>query len=81
MSIMPEHHRRYAVAWSLYKDDSLSEQSKLLLEREMDDAQNYFNWDEFQEFKLTLPGFMEHWDGMKEEVLSELEKRFGDLAV
>ena len=58
---IPEHHHRYATAWSLHKDPNCSAESRLILEQEMDDAQNDFTWDEFQAFKCTLPGFIEHW--------------------
>lgn len=67
--VMPKHHARYSRAWFLHQDAELSDESRLILEREMDDAQNYFGWDEFQEFKATLPGYIEHWDGMKDEKL------------
>ena len=65
---MPEHHNRYAIAWSLHQDPTCSEESRLILEREMDDAQNSFGWDEFQTFKTALPGFVEHWSEMRDSV-------------
>ena len=73
---LPEHHRRYAIAWSLHQDPDCSEESRLILEREMDDAQNSFGWDEFQKFKATLPGFIEHWASMRESALAELPVKF-----
>ena len=39
------------------------------LEREMDSAQNLFGWDEFQEFKVKLPGFVEFWADWKAEFI------------
>lgn len=74
--VMPIHHERYARAWSLHRDPSMSDESRQILEREMDDAQNHFTWDEFQKFKTTLPGYVEYWAGMKEQVLSDLRRRF-----
>ena len=74
--VMPEHHRRYAIAWSLHQDPTCSEESRLILEREMDDAQNSFGWDEFQTFKTTLPGFVEHWSAMREDIMTELHRKF-----
>lgn len=74
--VMPEHHRRYAIAWSLHQDPTCSEGSRLILEREMDDAQNSFGWDEFQVFKETLPGFVGHWSAMRDTVMSELRRKF-----
>lgn len=71
---LPDHHRRYALAWSLYRDDSLADGAREALEREMDAAQNLFGWDEFQDFKQTLPGFVEHWANWKREALKILEQ-------
>lgn len=59
----PTHHIRYARAWNLFQDDSLSQEARDSLMSEMDSAQNYFGWQEFQDFKVTLPGFVEFWDG------------------
>jgi len=59
--IMPEHHRRYAMAWTLHCEPNCSQETKIILEKEMDNAQNHFSWDEFQAFKQTLPGFVEFW--------------------
>jgi len=59
---IPEHHKRYARAWSLYQDKTLSKDAKIALEREMDSAQNHFSWDEFQVFKATLPNFVDFWE-------------------
>lgn len=70
--VMPEHHRRYAIAWSLHQDPTCSEESRLILEREMDDAQNSFEWEEFQAFKVTLSGFVECWSAMRDTVVHEL---------
>ena len=74
--VVPKHHARYARAWFLHQDADLSDESRLILEHEMDDAQNNFSWDEFQKFKATLPGYIEHWDGIKEEMLSKLQEHF-----
>lgn len=61
----PEHHTRYRNAWlswlSLnrydYNNSALDEQFRL--EDEMDQAQNDFTWDEFQQFKITLPFYFD----------------------
>ena len=74
--VMPIHHERYARAWSLHRDPDMSDESRQILEREMDDSQNHFTWDEFQEFKETLPGFVDHWAGLKDELMSKLEDRY-----
>jgi hypothetical protein len=68
------HHRRYALAWSLYRDESLTDDARETLEREMDSAQNLFGWDEFQTFKQTLSGFVEHWANWKRDALKILEQ-------
>ena len=73
----PGHHRRYRVAWGLYRDRSLSQGHLKALEREMDNAQNRFAFDEFQDFKETLPGFNEHWDQLAAEGSDMFQKRFG----
>lgn len=57
----PEHHKRYREAWEAYRKTGNPD-----LGRKMDMAQNQFTWDEFQAFKKTLPGFCEHWQGLKE---------------
>lgn len=62
MNQLPEHHLRYSRAWSLYQDKSLSDEARLILEQEMDDAQNNFGWNEFQEFKETLTGYNKFWN-------------------
>lgn len=57
----PEHHNRYRKAWEEYSTCFDKVRAKEL-EREMDSAQNHFGWDEFQEFKKTLPGYIEYWN-------------------
>lgn len=74
--VMPEHHRRYAIAWSLHQDPTCSDESRLILEREMDDAQNSFSWDEFQSFEATLPGYVAHWSEMREDIVTALRRKF-----
>jgi hypothetical protein len=64
------HYERYLRAWLLHQDPTCSEQSKLILEREMDDAQNHFGWEEFQHFKITLPGYVEYWDQMRRRLVN-----------
>lgn len=64
MDTPPEHHVRYARAWALHQDENNSEETLRTLENEMDSAQDLFGWDEFQEFKKGLPGFIEYWDRM-----------------
>ena len=58
----PAHHQRYARAWSLYRDEGLSKEAKLSLEREMDSAQNLFSRSEFNIFKVYLHGYVAFWD-------------------
>ena len=74
--VMPNHHERYARAWSLHRDPSMSDELRRILECEMDEAQNHFGWDEFQQFKETLPGYVEYWEGAKESILADLRERF-----
>mgnify|MGYP003660893880 CR=1 FL=1 len=57
----PEHHARYARAWKMHQDKGISDEAKRMLEKEMDSAQNHFEWDEFHTFKKTLPGFVQFW--------------------
>ena len=52
----------------------MSEEAKLTLQKEMDSAQNEFTWDEFQEFKKTIKGFVEHWDMLRAEALDAIER-------
>ena len=70
-SALPDHQLRYARAWTLYRDDTLDDESRQILEREMDSAQNHFGWDEFQEFKQTLHGFVQFWGEWKRELLKQ----------
>ena len=69
-----DYRKRYETAWNLYLDPDLSEEAKLTLQKEMDSAQNEFTWDEFQEFKKTLKGFVEHWDMLRAEALDAIER-------
>lgn len=71
---LPEHHVRYARAWVLHRDTDISDSAREILEREMDAAQNLFGWDEFQEFKVTLPGFVEFWEERKNELLDIISR-------
>jgi hypothetical protein len=48
----------------------MPDSARQILEREMDSAQNLFGWDEFQEFKVALPGFVEFWADWKAEFIS-----------
>ena len=68
----PKHQNRYALAWSLWKEPSCSPENKLVLEREMDNAQNNFTWQEFQDFKETLPGYLDHWNIWKKALIRKL---------
>ena len=65
----PNHHLRYQRAWALYQDPGLSDEARGVLEREMDAAQNHFQWDEFQAFKQTLPGFLDFWRDKRNELV------------
>ena len=67
---MPEHHRRYALAWSLYTDPEMSEKSKRILMAHMDKVQESFEWKEFQQFKQTLPGYEEYWRKKSDELFA-----------
>lgn len=54
---------RYARAWDEYRtcfDKSRARE----LEVEMDSAQNHFTFDQFQEFKVTLPGYVGYWNDL-----------------
>lgn len=73
----PIHHRRYRIAWSLYRDKNLNQDLKKNLEKEMDSAQNYFQYSEFQEFKKTLPGFIEFWDNFYQDSLEQAKMVLG----
>jgi hypothetical protein len=73
-----EHHKRYRAAWLLYKKGGLSEDEKIVLENEMDSAQNHFKWDEFKEFEKTLPGFIDFWERQKEGAMAALKVMFGE---
>jgi hypothetical protein len=65
---IPSHHLRYAQAWKEYSSPGISESRKEELEQEMDSAQNKFGFKEFQEFKKTLPGFIEYWTKLKDNL-------------
>jgi len=71
----PEHHKRYRVAWEAHRDPDTPKSCLKDIENEMDNAQNDFKWDEFQEFKQTLPGYIEHWEKMK----NDLDKKLLDI--
>lgn len=58
----PDHHRRYAEAWQAHRTPGNSEERLRELEKEMDSAQNHFGWNEFQEFKKSLPDFFRQSD-------------------
>ena len=47
---------------------------KVNLENEMDSAQNLFGWQEFQDFKKTLPGYCEYWQNLGNFLRKGLEK-------
>lgn len=72
-TIPPIHQLRYARAWELYQDHKLSDYAQRVLEDEMDSAQNDFTFPEFQTFKRTLPGFVEHWNEKMQQILERLE--------
>jgi len=74
----PIHHRRYRVAWQAYRDPDTPKNCLLELEKEMDNAQNYFEWEEFQTFKKTLVGFNEHWNGLKKLGDKAIKKKYPD---
>lgn len=63
-SKLSNHLRRYALIWDLYSnipDMPYDDEIRIGLEREMDNIQDEFNYLEFQEFKKTLPRFMDYW--------------------
>lgn len=68
----PPHHVRYARAWDLYRDESLSDEARQILEQEMDAAQDHFNQEEFRVFKQTLPGYLAHWKKLKRDMTQKL---------
>ena len=70
----PSHYRRYRVAWEAYIDPDTPDACRLDLENEMDSAQNEFTFDEFQEFKKTLPGFVRFWQELHDGGLAALDK-------
>jgi len=72
----PNHHRLYRLAWESYIDPDTPKSCKRNLEKEMDSAQNHFCWDEFQEFKETLPGYIAHWEGLKADLDRKLLEKF-----
>lgn len=80
MAVLPIHHARYAQAWALYQDKGMSDETYKALETEMDSAQNHFCFQEFQEFKKTLPGFVEHWAGLESAARAMLLDKFGSYA-
>ena len=63
----PNHQKQYREAWQAWKKTGNLNRKKEL-EKKMDNAQNNFEWDEFQLFKKTLPGFCEHWDKWNKEL-------------
>ena len=71
----PSHHVRYARAWLLYQDQDISDDSRLALEREMDAAQNSFEWNEFQKFKKTLPGYVQFFEKQWLELIDLYAKK------
>ena len=77
MSQVPDHHLRYARAWTLYRERRLPEECLLILEREMDSAQDEFRFDEFQVFKETLPGYLKFWEEWQAEFLADLSNKGG----
>lgn len=70
----PAHHARYRRAWELYCDPTCSFSNKKILEKEMDSAQESFDFNEFKDFVKTLPGFMEFLDNAIMELLEEIFK-------
>ena len=55
------HHDRFERAWTLYRDDDLSDHAKRILLKEMGDARTDFTFLEFLKFKQSLPGYVEYW--------------------
>lgn len=74
MNVAPDHHRRYALAWDLYQDSGLTEESRRALEKEMDAAQTLFKWGEFQDFKRTLPGYEKYWKQLKNDLSDKIKR-------
>lgn len=64
-----DDYRRY---WMKYLDCTSSVRRKEL-ESLMDQAQNHFSWNEFQEFKVTLPHYIDHWKGLLIEAKEKLD--------
>jgi len=72
MTTTPEHHTRFRNAWLQYyyltrygrpstdfSSDFMRDARRL--EHEMDQAQNCFTRDEFEEFQRTLPSYLGVW--------------------
>lgn len=78
----PSHHRRYRVAWEAFSDPDTSDELKVGIGKEMDSAQNHFEWDEFQKIKVTLVGFCEYWESfrvMGEKAIEKMKQQGGIL--
>lgn len=70
---MKKHERRYSLAWALYQETT-DEKCKMFLEREMDAAQERFTFDEFQDFKKTLPCYTHYWNSISTFMLEQAKK-------
>lgn len=68
----PEHHRRYFVAWSLHQREKISEVARIILEDEMDSAQELFTHTEFDKFKKTLPDFEQFWGDWVKSLMEKI---------
>lgn len=71
------HQDAYCQAWMEYKD-CRDPVRKKELEQAMDEAQNNFTWDEFQAFKITLPGFVEFWSNLLKDAERRVDERFSN---
>lgn len=66
--------KQYAAAWAAYKE-TWDDGERLRLGKAMDSAQNHFTWQQFQEFKVTLPGFIEYWAAVPSMLAKQLRDR------
>lgn len=70
----PQHHELYRRYWLEYKS-AYDDVERVQLGRLMDEQQDKFGKDEFDRFKVTLPGYMEFWGTYPDRILHELERR------
>ncbi len=65
----------YAELWESYKA-AQSDHERLVLGSLMDKCQNEFEYQEFQDFKVTLPGFLGFWQGWADRAKMAIKDTF-----